>query len=437
MNVVVVGLGYVGAVTAACLSKLGHTVVGVDVDAHKLEPLERGVSPIVEPGLDDLVAEGRESNRLTVSSDLAASARDADLVLVSVGTPARSDGTVDLGFVERVTEELGAVVADRTSFLAIVYRSTVPPGTVDGRMRPILERVSGRRADDDFGVGMVPEFLREGSSVEDFFSPPFTVAGVRDDRTLELVTRTFAPIEQPIHALSIEAAESLKYACNAYHAVKITFANEIGRLLSAVDVDAREVMRVFCNDHHLNISPAYLRPGFSFGGSCLPKDLRALMHIARIADVDVPMLNGVMRSNASHLQLATRRILDSGERIVALLGLSFKPQTDDLRESPYVELAEFLGGKGLEVRIYDSIIQPARLFGTNRQYIEKHLPHLQRMLRSTPEDAIRGAGVAVVATSDGDVVRALLDMRPRVVLDLHGSVSPELEALPGYSGIAW
>jgi GDP-mannose 6-dehydrogenase len=304
-------------------------------------------------------------------------------------------------------------------------------------MRPILERVSGRRVDDDFGIGMVPEFLREGSSVDDFFSPPFTVAGVRDDRTLDIVTRTFAPIEQPVRALSIEAAESLKYACNAFHAVKITFANEIGRLLSAVDVDAREVMRVFCEDDHLNISPAYLRPGFSFGGSCLPKDLRALMHIARVADVELPMLSGVMRSNDSHLQLASRRILDSGERTVALLGLSFKPQTDDLRESPYVELAEFLGGKGLEVRIFDSIIRPERLFGTNRQYIEKHLPHLQRMLCSTPEDAIRDAGVAVVATSDGDVVRALLEKPPRVVLDVHGSVSPELETLPGYSGIAW
>ena len=438
MNVVVVGLGYVGAVTAACLSKLGHTVVGVDIDPHKLEPLERGVSPIVEPGLDELVASGRESNRLRVSSDLAASARDADVVLVSVGTPARSDGTVDLGFVERVTEELGAVsrIARRFS------RSSIAAPSLPERSTAACVRSSnGCRAgepDDAFGVGMVPEFLREGSGVDDFFAPPFTVAGVRDDRTLELVTRTFAAIEQPIHAVSIEAAESLKYACNAYHAVKITFANEIGRLLSAVDVDARDVMRVFCEDHHLNVSPAYLRPGFSFGGSCLPKDLRALMHIARIADVDLPMLDGVMRSNESHLRLATRRILDTGERVVALLGLSFKPQTDDLRESPYVELAELLGGKGLEVRIFDPIIQPARLFGSNRQYVEKHLPHLQRMLCSTPEDAAsrrRGRGRRDLrrATSSARV----LDAPPRVVLDLHGSVSPELEALPGYSGIAW
>jgi GDP-mannose 6-dehydrogenase len=437
MNVIVVGLGYVGAVTAACLSKLGHDVVGVDIDPHKLEPLERGVSPIVEPGLGELVASGVESGRLRVSSDLAEAARDADVVLVSVGTPARSDGTVDLGFVERVTEELGELIATRSSFLAILYRSTVPPGTVDGRLRPILEEVSGQRADDRFGVGMVPEFLREGSSVADFFDPPFTAAGVRDDRTLGLVKQVFAEIEQPVHALSIEAAESLKYACNAYHAVKITFANEIGRLLSAVDVDTRDVMRVFCEDHHLNVSAAYLRPGFSFGGSCLPKDLRALMHLARVTDVDLPMLNGVMRSNESHLRSATRRILDTGERVVALLGLSFKPQTDDLRESPYVELAEFLAGKGLEVRIYDPIINPDRLFGSNRQYVERHLPHLQRMLCFAPEDALRGAGVAVMATSDPDVVRAVLAAPPGVVLDLHGSVGPELEALPGYAGIAW
>ena len=237
--------------------------------------------------------------------------------------------------------------------------------------------------------------------------------------------------------MTIEAAESLKYACNAYHAVKITFANEIGRLLSAVDVDARDVMRVFCEDRQLNVSAAYLRPGFSFGGSCLPKDLRALMHLARIADVDVPMLGGVMRSNESHLRLATRRILDAGAREVALLGLSFKPQTDDLRESPYVELAELLVGKGLEVRIFDPIVQPSRLIGSNRSYIEQHLPHLQRMLCSSPDEAIRGAGVAAVATPDGDVLRALLGAPPPLVLDLHGSLGSDLEALPGYVGVAW
>ncbi len=437
MKIVVVGLGYVGAVTAACLAKLGHSVVGVDVDPHKLKPIEDGRSPIVEPGLEDLIAEGRSSGRLSVSSDLAAAAAGADAILVSVGTPARSDGTVDLTFVERVTEEIGKVISPPREFVVVVYRSTMPPGTVDGRLRPVLEQVSGGRTDVDFGVAMVPEFLREGSGVADFFDPPFTIAGVREERTLDVVRSVFSGVEQPVHPLRIEGAESLKYACNAFHALKITFANEIGRLLAAVDVDAREVMRVFCEDDRLNISPAYLKPGFSFGGSCLPKDLRALMHIARVADVDVPMLGGVMRSNDAHLQIAARRILDSGERTVGLLGLSFKPQTDDLRESPYVELAETLIGKGLSLRIFDPIVQPARLIGANRQYVERRLPHLRQMLCSTPEEALDGAGVAVVATADADVVRALGEARPAVVLDLHGGLGPELERQAGYQGIAW
>jgi GDP-mannose 6-dehydrogenase len=437
MRIVVVGLGYVGSVTAACLAELGHSVVGVDVDPRKLEPIESGRSPIVEPGLDALVASGRESDRLSVSSELAAATEDADLVLVSVGTPARSDGTVDLGFVERVTEELGEIIARRHTFVSVIYRSTGPPGTVDGLLRPVLERASGGRVDVDFGVGMVPEFLREGSGVDDFFAPPFTIAGVRDDRTLEMVTRAFAGIMRPVHVLPIEAAESLKYACNAFHALKITFANEIGRLLAALDVDARDVMRVFCQDDRLNISTAYLKPGFSFGGSCLPKDLRALMHVARVRDVDVPMLSGVMRSNESHLRLAARTIFDTGEREVALLGLSFKPQTDDLRESPYVELAEMLVGKGLVVRIFDPIVQPARLIGANRRYVEERLPHLQRMLCETPSKAIRGAGVAVVATADSEVVRALTETPPPVVLDLHGGLGSDLERVAGYRGIAW
>jgi GDP-mannose 6-dehydrogenase len=437
MKIVVVGLGYVGAVTAACLAELGHSVVGVDVDPHKLAPLEEGRSPIVEPGLDERVASARASGLLQVSSDLGAAVAEAEAILVSVGTPALSDGTVDLGFVERVTEEIGAALADRSDFVAVVYRSTAPPGTVNDRLVPVLERTSGRRVDEDFGVAMVPEFLREGSGVEDFFDPPFTVAGVREERTLEVVRRIFEGIDRPLNALTVEAAESLKYACNAFHALKITFANEVGRLLGTLGVDAREVMRVFREDDRLNVSAAYLRPGFSFGGSCLPKDLRALMHVARVADVDIPMLNGVMRSNESHIRLAARRILDTGEREVALLGLSFKPQTDDLRESPYVELAELLVGKGVNVRIYDPIVRPDRLFGANRRYVEARLPHLQRMLCGSAAEALQGAAVAVAATADDGVVEALVEAAPALVLDVHGGLGAEVEALPGYAGVAW
>jgi GDP-mannose 6-dehydrogenase len=437
MNVAVIGLGYVGAVTSACLAEMGHAVIGVDVDRQKVDEIEAGRSPIVEPRLEELVASGRASGRLEVTTDLAEAVRKSDLVMVCVGTPARSDGTVNLEHVERVSGEIGRELASADRFVAVVYRSTVPPGTVDGRLRPVLERESSLRADDDFGVAMAPEFLREGSGVADFFEPPFIVAGVRDDRTLSIVTELFAGLERPTHALTIEQAESLKYACNAYHALKITFANEVGRLLGAVGVDAREVMRVFCEDEHLNISTAYLRPGFAFGGSCLPKDMRALMHLARVNDVETPVLTGILRSNESHLRLAVRRVLDAEARDVALLGLSFKPETDDLRESPYVELAETLVGKGIRLRIYDPIVNPERLIGANRRYIESHLPHLQEMLVSTPDAALDGVRVAVVGTSDSATIQALVAARPDHVLDVHGRLGAEAEALPGYEGIAW
>jgi GDP-mannose 6-dehydrogenase len=433
MNVAVVGLGYVGAVTSACLAEMGHDVVGVDVDRQKVDEIEAGRSPIVEPRLEELVAAGRKSGRLQVTTDLADALGKCDVVMVCVGTPARSDGTVNLEHVERVSGEIGRELARAGRFIAVVYRSTVPPGTVDGQLRPVLERESSLKADDDFGVAMAPEFLREGSGVADFFEPPFIVAGVRDDRTVEIVTELFAGLNRPTHGLTIEQAESLKYACNAYHALKITFANEVG----AVGVDAREVMQVFCEDERLNISTAYLRPGFAFGGSCLPKDMRALMHLARVNDVETPVLTGILRSNESHLRLAVRRVLDAKARDVALLGLSFKPETDDLRESPYVELAETLVGKGVRLRIYDPIVNPERLIGANRRYIEGHLPHLQEMLVSTPDAALEGVRVAVVGTSDSATIRALVAARPDHVLDVHGRLGAETEALPGYKGIAW
>ena len=437
MNIAVVGLGYVGAVSSACLAEMGHSVVGVDVDRQKVAEIEAGRSPIVEPRLDELVAAGRAGGQLQATTDLAEALSRSDVVMVCVGTPARSDGTVNLEHVERVSAEIGRELARAEKFVAVVYRSTVPPGTVDGHMRPVLERESSLRTDEDFGVAMAPEFLREGSGVADFFEPPFIVAGVRDERTLAIVTDLFAGLERPTHALAIEQAESLKYACNAFHALKITFANEVGRLLGAIGIDARDVMQVFCEDERLNISTAYLRPGFAFGGSCLPKDMRALMHLARVHDVDVPVLTGVLRSNESHLRLAVRRILDAEAREVALLGLSFKPETDDLRESPYVELAETLTGKGVRLRIYDPIVNPERLIGANRRYIESHLPHLQEMLVPTAAAALNEARVAVVGTSDADTIRALVAARPDHVLDVHGGLGSDAEALPGYEGIAW
>ena len=418
----------------------GTRVVGVDVDPHKLEPLERGVSPIVEPGLDELVATGsrvRPTSRVIRSRGVRAA--DADVVLVSVGTPARSDGTVDLGFVERVTEELGAVIASRSSFLAIVYRSTVPPGRSTAACARSSSEASGREADDAFGIGMVPEFLREGSGVADFFDPPFTVAGVRDDRTLDARDRTCSRRSSSRSTpLSIEAAESLKYACNAYHAVKITFANEIGRLLSAVDVDARDVMRVFCEDRHLNVSAAYLRPGFSFGGSCLPKDLRALMHIARIdrrRPADARRRHAEQRvapslGDATHprhgraRRRAARAELQAADR---------RPAREPVRRARRVPGRERARGQDLRSRSSSPTACSGRTASTSRSTF--------RTCSACCAPPRRRPSTAPASRSSRPPIRTSSALfsphRPRVVLDLHGSVGPELEALPGYSGIAW
>jgi GDP-mannose 6-dehydrogenase len=436
-EVVVVGLGYVGAVTAACLAERGHSVTGVDVDPLKVDEMDRGRSPVVEPHLPQLIAAGRASGRLAVTTGIADAARGCDVIVVCVGTPDRSDGTVDFTQIERVSVEIGYALADAERFTVVVFRSTVPPGTVDGRLRPLLEEFSGRRASVDFGVAMAPEFLREGSSVQDFFEPALTVVGVSDERTFSVVEHLFGGTEHPAHPLSVEAAEALKYACNTYHALKVSFANEIGRLLKARGVDSREVMRVFCLEDRLNISPAYLRPGFAFGGSCLPKDLAALVHVAREDNVEIPVIASITRSNETHLRLAARRVLDSDVREATLLGLSFKAETDDLRHSPFVELAETLLGKGIRLRIFDPIVNPERLIGANRRYVESRLPHLGEILASTPAEALRASRFAIVGTADPAAVEAILKARPEHVLDLHGGLGHEVEALPGYEGLAW
>jgi GDP-mannose 6-dehydrogenase len=439
MRVAVVGLGYVGAVTAACLADLGHEVVGVDVDPHKVSLINASRSPIVEPGLEERIARARAAGRLRAQHSLSGLPDQVEVFLICVGTPTGRGGAVDLSNLEQVIAEIGAAckVHDPSRFHAVVVRSTVPPGTVDGPVRALLAERSGLRVDEQIGLAHCPEFLREGSGVADFLHPPFTVAGVRDDRTAELLAELFGTLDAPVHRTTVTAAEALKYACNAFHAVKITFANEMGRLMGALGVDGREVMRIFCEDHQLNLSAAYLRPGFAFGGSCLPKDLRALLAVARKADAELPMLAAVLPSNEALVQAVTRRVLELGIRNGALLGLSFKPETDDLRESPYVELAEALSGKGVRLRIYDPVVRPDRLFGSNRRYVDEHLPHLRDLLQADPATALAGAEVAVVANPAPAGVAALLAAPPPRILDLCGRLGPQVEALPGYEGVAW
>jgi len=372
MKVAVVGLGYVGTVTAACMASHGHDVWGVDVDEAKVSDIRSGRSPVAEPGLDDLVGAVVAGGTLHATTSAADALAGADLSLVCVGTPSTPRGGTDLSFIRRAVDEIGAAVRlapPASGRHSLVIRSTVPPGTVDDLVAPALAAAlagSGIEA----GAAMCPEFLREGTGLADFYDPPFIVVGASDPSVADAVTSLFSFLGRPVQVTAVRVAESLKYACNAFHATKVSFTNELARLFRLLGVDARDVMSLFCEDQVLNISPAYLRPGFAFGGSCLPKDLRSLLHLARLNGVDMPLLAGTMVTNELVISEVLDRVVAAGQHEIALLGLSFKMDTDDLRESPNVELAERLIGKGFSVRIYDPVVNPARLVGANRRTVE-------------------------------------------------------------------
>lgn len=439
MRVAVIGLGYVGTVTAAGLASHGHHVVGVDVDELKVDMIRDGRSPVVEPGVEQLLAEGVSRGLLRATTDTREAVARADVSLVCVGTPSGAHGETDLTFIARAVADIRAAMEEvappPSGHHSVVVRSTVPPGTVDSVVAPVF--AGDLPPGWSVGAAMVPEFLREGSGVDDFFHPPFLVVGTHDREALDAMTRLFTFLDQPTRHVAVGTAEGLKYACNAFHAAKISFANEIARVLRHHGIDSREVMDVFCEDDKLNISRAYLRPGFAFGGSCLPKDLRSLQHMARASGIDVPLLAGTWQTNELVIRDVVDRVVATGHRRVTILGLSFKSDTDDLRESPNVELAERLIGKGFDIRIYDPIINPDRLVGANRKTVESRLPHLKRLLVCRPEEALAGADVAIVAHAGGAVRDALLAARPGTVIDLQGNLGSTIEQLPGYQGIGW
>ncbi len=439
MKIAVFGLGYVGAVTAAGLAAQGHTVVGVDVDPVKVDLIAGGHSPVVEPGIDDLMREGVASGRLSATLDCREAMDSTDVSLLCVGTPSTSHGATDLTYIRRAVQDvrdaMDHVRPPRSGHHSVVVRSTVPPRTGRDIVAPVFatDPPEGWRV----GTAMCPEFLREGAGVADFFDPPFVVVGSVDDDTHRTMASMFDFLDVPIQHVSVETAEALKYACNAFHATKVSFANEIGRVFRPYGVDSREMMEIFCADTKLNIAPTYLRPGFAFGGSCLPKDLRSLQHMARINGVDAPQLLGTATSNEISVRDVIDRVLSVGGRHVALLGLSFKSNTDDLRESPNVELAERLIGKGFDVRIYDPILNPQQLMGSNRAHVMARLPHLDRLLMTTPQDALVGADIALVSAGGEQVVEALQDAQPRLLIDLTGRLGLEVERCAGYEGVGW
>jgi GDP-mannose 6-dehydrogenase len=399
LRVTVFGLGYVGSVTAAALARDGHRVIGVDPVQHKLEAMRAGRAPVLEPGMDAVVSQAVHDGRLQVTADPGVGMEGAEISLICVGTPTSSQGEIDLSHVRLVSRQIGEHLGKAAPGHVVVLRSTVVPGTSRNLMVPEIEKTSGRKVGEGWDACFNPEFLREGSSLQDYDRPSRVLVGERSAGVGQRVLQLYEKVEAPRFVSTLEVAETVKYADNAFHALKITFANEVGRVCDALDIDGNVVMEIFRADHKLNVSPVYLRPGYAFGGSCLPKDLRALTFTARRAGVTVPMLESILPSNEIAVRRAVDAVLETGLRRVALLGLAFKPGTDDLRESPLVELAERLIGKGFELRVHDPDVALGRLHGSNRAFLQEKLPHVDRLLLPTVDEAVKPSQVVVIGHS--------------------------------------
>ena len=435
MKINVYGLGYVGTVSAGCLAAAGHEVTGIDVDRAKLDAVNRGLSTVIEPGLEELIRKVVASGHLRTAP---AGQPEAQVSMVCVGTPSNDNGSLCLEFVNRAVREIGEMLASVRSYHVVCVRSTVLPGTIEEVVVPILEKHSGRRAGVDFGVCMNPEFLREGTSIRDYNSPPFSIIGELNEASGDLVETLYSRLPAPVLRTTLATAEMVKYVCNMFHALKITFANEVGNLSKRLGLDGRQVMDIVCRDDKLNISPAYLQPGFAFGGSCLPKDVRAILQRATEVDLDVPVLRSILPSNRHQVEQAFRLIRKTGKRRIAMLGLSFKPGTDDLRESPIAELTEGLIGKGYDVSIYDREVSLARIHGSNRLYIEHVIPHISCLLKDRLDDALQGAEVVVVAKRSTEFRSVLTRANGgNHVIDLAGLFEANERGREGYEGICW
>ncbi|MDT5295782.1 MAG: GDP-mannose 6-dehydrogenase [Acidobacteriota bacterium] len=437
MKLSVFGLGYVGCVSAACFAKEGHEVTGVDVNPTKVEIINAGKSPIVEAGIGELMAEMVTAGRLRATTDSAEAVAGSEMSLVCVGTPSRDNGSLDLTYVKRVCQEIGAALEGKAGRHTVVIRSTMLPGTIEGTVTPALEVYSGKKAGADFGVCINPEFLREGTSLKDFYAPPFTLVGADDEDTSALMRRLYAKIDAPLYVTPVKAAEMVKYACNCFHALKVSFANEIGNICKGLGIDSHEVMNVFCRDSKLNLSPYYLKPGFAFGGSCLPKDLRAINYKAKELDVEVPLLSSILPSNRRQVERAVEMVLRTGRKRVGVLGFSFKAGTDDLRESPLVTLIEALIGKGIQLAIYDRDVSLARLFGANKEYIEREIPHISQLMRASVDEVLEASDVLIIGNKSEEFRRIEGRLRgDQLVIDLvrlfDGRKSDDT-----YQGICW
>jgi GDP-mannose 6-dehydrogenase len=435
MDITVFGMGYVGCVTAACLGEMGHSVTGVDLQEAKVSLVNAGKSPVVEPGLTDLIVRGVHGGRLRATQRAQAL---GDVSLVCVGTPGKDNGSLDLSQMERVISEIGDLLRRENRFHVVVIRSTVLPGTLDNVVRPLLEQTSGKQEGKDFAICMNPEFMREGTGIDDFYNPPFTIIGTGDDGASSRVAGMYSSLQSPVERTSILLAELIKYVSNVFHGVKISFANEIGNLSKCMGVDSHRLMEIVCKDTKLNISPYYLKPGFAFGGSCLPKDLRAILYKAKQLDLELPMLGAVLETNRRQLEVAVNLIRKAGKNRLGFLGLSFKAGTDDLRESPTVVLIETLIGKGHKVAIYDEEVALARLIGANKYYIEQTIPHIASLMVSSPREVIDGSDVVVISKNTPEILQAVANgSDSKLIIDLVRLPGGAAQFSENYHGICW
>lgn len=438
-SVSVFGLGYVGSVTATCVAYSGNKVIGVDVSAAKVEMLESGRSPVVEARMDELVAKCREGCRLHATTDASRAVMESEISFICVGTPSLRNGKLDLKGVERVCQDIGEALRKKASFHLVVLRSTVLPGTTESVVIPALENASGKKAGTDFAVCFNPEFLREGTAIADFMRPPFTILGAQDPAHLELLLKLYSEVPGKVFQTSLSTAETVKYVCNAFHALKVGFANEVGTLAKQLGVDCEAVTKIFTSDTSLNISASYLEPGFAFGGSCLPKDLRALLYCAKEHDLSLPLLESILPSNSEHIERAVELVLRTNKKKIGVLGLSFKPGTDDLRESPLVHLVKRLLGEGCQIQIWDKNVSLGQLVGSNRQFIEEIIPHIGVLLRDSVEEVVDAADVLVIGTRgvEKDILRARLRPEQTVIDLVHLEKSRRPTGNGPYEGICW
>jgi len=438
VKISIFGMGYVGCVSATCFAEMGHQVLAVEPNETKVALINDGRAPIIEARLEELTASAVRSGRLRASGDWATAVRETELAIVCVGTPSQDNGNIDLSSILRICEQIGEALADKQEYFTVVIRSTVIPGTMEGIVIPRLEQCSGKRAGIDFGVCMNPEFLREGTSVQDFYDPPKTVIGELNKQSGEKVVELYRNFPGPLVRTDLGTAEMVKYTDNAFHALKITFANEIGNIAQAVGVDSHKLMEIFCLDTKLNLSPYYLKPGFAFGGSCLPKDLRSLNYLAKTKDLPVPVLSAILESNHCQLKKAVKKLISYKQQTLGFLGLSFKEGTDDLRESPVVDLVETMIGKGYKVRIHDSNVSLAKLVGANKRYIEKEIPHISELLCSSPDELVATSDVLVLASKDKAYEKVLQKLNGnKSIVDLVRFFGPEKHPSGAYYGICW